>query len=78
VSECRHVGVYMRMCTKMYIVYNWYYTVGQQSATFVKVFVIDKSTIKLKIRNLRKLICTWNVIDDMKELWVKGLKLWVM
>ena len=52
--------------------------VGQQSATFVKVFVNERSTIKLKIRNLRKLTCTWDVVEDMKELWVKGLKLWVM
>jgi len=55
--------------------YNWYYTVGQQSATFVKVFMIERSTIKLKIRNLKKLTCTWDVVEDMKELWVRGLKL---
>jgi len=69
----------MRMCTKMYIVtLDIIGIIRSASATFAKVFVIEKSTIKLKIKNLRKLICTWNVIQDMKELWVKGLKLWVM
>ena len=58
--------------------YNWYYTVGQQSATFATVFWIERSTVELKIKNLRKLICTWDVVEDMKELWVKGLKLWVV
>jgi len=52
--------------------------VGQQSANFVKVFAIERSTVELKIKNLKKLICTWDVIEDVKELWVKGLKLWFM
>ena len=52
--------------------------VGQQSVNFVKVFVIERSTVELKIRNLRKLICTWDVIEGVKELCVKGLKLWLM
>jgi len=51
--------------------------VGQQSANFVKVFVIERSTVELKIRNFRELICTWDVIEDVKELWVKRLKLWL-
>ena len=77
--ECMHIGVCMRMCTKIYIVTLGIIginMVGQQSANFVKVFVIERSTVELKIRNLRELICTWDVIEDVKELWVKGLKLW--
>ena len=84
--ECIHIGICMRM--SMYeneykdiysdFVYNLYYRVGRQSANFVKVFVIEKSTVKLKIRNVRKLICIWGVIEGVKELWVKGLKLWLM
>ena len=76
--ECIHNGVCMRMCTKMYIVtldIIGINMVGQQSANFVKVFVIERRTVELKIRNLRKLICTCDVIEDVKELWVKGLKL---
>ena len=59
--ECMHIGVYTRMCTKMYIVTLGVIginMVGQQSANSVKVFVIERSTVELKIRNLRKLICT--------------------
>ena len=77
--ECTSVGVCMRMCTKMYIVtlaIICINMVGQQSANFVKVFMIERSTVELKIRNLRKLICTWDVIEDVKEFWVKVLKLW--
>jgi len=81
VYECMHIGVCIRMCTKMYIVTLGIIginMVGHQSANFVKVFVIERSIVELKIRNLRKLICTWDVIEDVKELWVKGLKLWFM
>ena len=76
--ECMHIGVCIRMCTKMYRVTLGIIginMVGQQSANFVKVFVIERSTVELKIRNLKKLICTWDVIEDVKELWVKELKL---
>ena len=76
--ECMHIGVCMRMCTKMYIVTLGIIginIVGQQSANFVKMFVIERSTVELKIRDLRKLICTWDVIEDVKELWIKRLKL---
>ena len=79
--ECMHIGVCMRMCTNMYIVTLGIIgsnMVGQQSANLGMVFVIERSIVELKIRNLRKLICTWDVIEDMKELWVKGLKLWFM
>ena len=79
--ECIHIGVYMRMCTKMHIVTLGIIDinmVNQQSTNSVKVFVIERSTVELKIRNLRKLICTWDVIEGVKELWVKGLKLWLM
>ena len=79
--EFMHIGVCIRMCTKVYIVTLGIIgvnMVGQQSANFVKVFVIERSTVELKIRNLRKLICTWDVIEDVKELWVKGLKLLFM
>ena len=40
--------------------------------------MIERSTVELKIKNLGKLICTWDAIEDVKELWVKGLKLWFM
>jgi len=51
----------MRTCTEMYTVTLGIIgsnMVGQQSANFVKVFVIERSTVELKIRNLRILICT--------------------
>ena len=56
--ECMHIGVCMRMYTEMYIVTLGIIgsnMIGQQSANFVKVFVIERSTVELKIRNLRKL-----------------------
>ena len=79
--ECMQIGVCMRMCTKMYMVtlsIIGINMVAQQNANFVKVFVIERGTVELKISNLRKLICTWDVIEDVKELWVKVLKLWFM
>ena len=79
--ECMHIGVCVRMCTKMYTVIldiAGINMVGHQSANFVKMFVIERSTVELKIRNLKKLICTWDVIKDLKELWVKRLKLWFL
>jgi len=51
--------------------------VSQQSTNFVKVFVIERSTVELKIRNLRKLICIWDVIEDVKESWVKRIEIMV-
>ena len=67
--ECMHIGVCMRMYTKMYIVILGIIgvnMVSHQSANFVKVFVIERSTVELRIRKLRKLIFTWDVIKDVK------------
>ena len=78
--ECMHISVCIRMCTKMYIVtlsIIGVNMIGQQSANFVKVFVIERSTVELKIRNLRKLICIWDVIEDVKESWVKRIEIMV-
>jgi len=76
-----HIGVCMRTCTEMCTVTLGIIgsnMVSKQSVNFVKAFVIERIIVELKIRNLTKLMYTWDIIEDMKELWVKGLKLWLM